>query len=79
MMHNVYHQKKAFEWNAQVLSIPKRLRFALARFRTSSHSLEIEVGRHKNINKEDRLCKYRGLYNNDIIEDENHGLFHCSA
>ena len=62
------------------LAIPKRLRFALARFRTGSHSLEIEVGRHKNINIEDRLCKFCGLSDNAIvIEDEYHVLFHCSA
>ena len=53
---------------------------ALARFRTGSHSLEIEAGRHKNINIEDRLCKYCGLNNNAIvIEDEYHVLFHCAA
>jgi hypothetical protein len=62
------------------LSIPRRLRVALARFRTGSHSLEIEAGRHKNINIEDRLCKYCGLNNNAIvIEDEYHVLFHCAA
>ena len=52
----------------------------MARFRTGSHCLEIEVGRHKNINEEDRLCKFCGIYNNAIvIEDEYHVLFHCSA
>ena len=39
------------------LPIPRRLRVALARFRTDSHSFETETGRHYNIAPEDRLCK----------------------
>jgi hypothetical protein len=47
------------------LCIPRRLRIVLARFRTGCHSLEIEVGRHNNLNTEDRLCKYCGSNNNN--------------
>ena len=62
------------------LSIPRKLKTALARFRTGSHSLEIEVGRHKKLSTEDRLCKFCGLSNNSIVvEDEYHVLFHCLA
>ena len=34
----------------------KTLRIALKRFRLSSHQLEIETGRHKNINSDERKC-----------------------
>jgi len=62
------------------LCIPRRLRTALARFRTCSHSLEIESGRHKNLNTEDRLCRHCStLHNVSVIEDEYHVLFHCTA
>ena len=39
------------------LPIPMRLRRDLARFRTTSHNLEVEMGRHNNISFEDRLCQ----------------------
>ncbi len=61
------------------LPIPRRLRIDLARFRTSSHKLEIEMGRHNNIAREDRLCKFCARYNIVAIEDEFHVLFVCAA
>ena len=62
------------------LPLPRRLRVALARFRTGSHNLEIETGRHHKMRPEDRLCKLCGLVNNIIaIEDEFHVLLHCSV
>lgn len=60
------------------LPLPRRLRVALARFRTGNHSLEIEKGRHMNIIAEDRLCKLCGMLKNIVaIEDEFHVLFQC--
>ena len=50
-------------------------RNSLSRFRTSAHKLEIEVGRYKNIVKEERYCKY--CSNNCHIEDEIHFLLKC--
>ena len=47
---------------------------AIAKIRTSSHRLEIETGRWRNIPRNQRYCK------NCIkqsIEDENHFLFEC--
>ena len=38
------------------LPIPVRLRRDLAHFRTTSHNLEVEMGRHNNVSFEDRLC-----------------------
>ena len=52
------------------LSIPRRLRSNVARYRTSSHCLEIEVGRHHNVAPEDRLCKLCGEDNIVAVEDE---------
>ena len=43
-----------------------QLRKALARFRCSIHKLNVEFGRHHNINREDRICLYC-LLTKDII------------
>ena len=61
------------------LPIPRRLRRDLARFRTASHILEVEMGRHNNISFEDRLCKLCGKSNLFAVEDEFHVVFHCEA
>ena len=47
-------------------------RKALAKLRTSTHSLKIETGRHKGISREDRICSTC-----DTIEDEFHFLNNC--
>ena len=44
-------------------------------FRLSSHSLQIELGRHNNTPINDRLCT-RCDYN--AVDDEEHFLIHCS-
>jgi hypothetical protein len=61
------------------LPIPKRLRVDLARFRTTSHKLEIEIGRHNNVAPEDRFCKLCARDNISAVEDEFHVLFYCVA
>ena len=54
------------------------LRKAFARFRTSSHKLSIEIGRHHNINRADRICNFCFNQHNTItIEDEYHAFFIC--
>ena len=54
------------------------LRKAFARFRTSSHKLSIEIGRHHNINRADRICIFCFNQHNTItIEDEYHAFFIC--
>ena len=51
-----------------------KYRNAMIKFRTSSHKLEIEKGRHTNPKTpiENRLCKFCG-----VIEDEMHFLLYC--
>ena len=49
------------------------LRKRLTKFRCSDHSLEIEVGRHKNIPAQERICKMC----KDGIETEEHFLWIC--
>ena len=61
------------------LSIPRRLRVALARFRISNHNLEVELGRHYNMAYEDRLCKLCGLENKVFVENEFHVVFECAS
>ena len=43
------------------------------KFRIGCHKLEIEIGRHKNIPINERICKLC----NDHIEDEVHFLLQC--
>ena len=62
-----------------LLSIPRRLRVAIAKFRISNHDLEVEKGRHYGIKYEDRLCKLCGQFNKIHIENEYHVLFECKA
>ena len=44
----------------------------ISKFRLSDHSLGIEVGRYKNIPREQRLCKKC-----KILDDEAHFFFDC--
>ena len=70
------------EWevylNTGIIKMSK-VRAALTRFRSSSHVLNIEIGRRNGILLEDRLCTF--CENNGIvglvIEDEYHFLLHC--
>ena len=48
------------------------LRTVITRWRLSCIPLEIEIGRYKGTRREDRLCPFC-----DILEDEEHALFHC--
>ena len=52
----------------------RKLRIALCKFRTSSHNLEIEKGRHRNIQRSERTCK---LCNQNVVESEYHFLLVC--
>ena len=51
-----------------------RSRQLIAKLRCSNHYLEIEKGRHKNINRDHRICKVCNL---KCVEDEWHFLFRC--
>ena len=48
-------------------------RARLTKFRTSDHSLEIELGRYKNIPREQRLCKFC-----QVLDDESHFFLFCN-
>ena len=50
---------------------------SLAQFRTSNHNLEIEIGRHKGLRMEERICVYCEKQNIIVIEDEYHLLLCC--
>ena len=62
-----------------LLNIPRRLRRCLAKFRTTSANLEIEIGRRHGIPREDRLCKLCGRTNLIYVEDEYHVLLECPS
>ena len=58
------------------LGLPKKLYCSVARFRLSSHNLQIELGRHKRpfVQAEDRKCT---KCNMNKVEDEEHYLMVC--
>ena len=49
----------------------------MARFRTLSHTLEIELGRHKGTLLSQRICEYCELRGSTCIEDEFHLVLNC--
>ena len=53
-----------------------KLRKNLTKIRCSDHILEIEVGRHKNLKVEERICK---LCSGGEVESELHFLEQCPA
>ena len=60
------------------MDMPFYKRKAFARFRSSSHKLSIEIGRHHNINRADRLCLFcLNQFNIVTIEYKYHTFFIC--
>jgi hypothetical protein len=60
------------------VDLPLKHRISFARFRCSNHKLSIEVGRHRNIARGERICTY--CFENtrrEIVEDEYHVFFQC--
>ena len=54
------------------------LRKALARFRSSSYKLGIEVGRHHTTNRADRICTFCYNHSNSMhVENGFHVFFIC--
>ena len=51
-----------------------KFRIILTRFRLSSHDLFIEIGRHQNIPRNDRICQHCNM---NMIENEYHFLLVC--
>ena len=67
--------KHNFELEKYLTSnIEQKYKVALTRFRTSSHSLQIETGRYENLPREQRICQ---MCNMKKIEDEFHFLLVC--
>ena len=56
-------------------SIESKYKCMLTKFRTSSHKLNIEMGRHNNIIRRNRNCSKCNLGD---VEDEFHFIFVCS-
>ena len=50
-------------------------RTALTKFRISNHVLQIEKGRHKNVDKRERFCPFCP----EVVEDEEHFLLDCKT
>ena len=58
------------------MNLPFRDRQIISKIVSSSHTLQIETGRHRDIPREDRLCK---LCNLKQVEDEEHFMTECPA
>ena len=58
-----------------IQNLPRYARSTLSRLRCGSLPLNIETGRFKNVNLEDRICS---LCNSNVIEDEMHFTIDCS-
>jgi len=69
-----YKTEFCFEKYLDVITNDK-LRKLLTSIRLCSHSLEIEVGRYYNIERDNRLCK---LCNQNAVESEYHFILCCS-
>ena len=54
--------------------MPKQIQKSMAQFRTSSHQLKIETGRHDKIPATHRFCDF---CNNGEVDDELHMLLKC--
>ena len=66
-----------FEKYLDVLNI-RKYRKAFTKLRVSSHRLNIEVGRHQGLPRENRICLYCCNHNINVIEDEYHFVVKCS-
>jgi len=61
------------------IEMPMKLRRCLTRFRCSSHALQIEKGRHENIDRHLRfcpVCQKKGVH---VVETEFHFLLECKS
>ena len=54
---------------------PIKERTTLTKFRISNHVLQIEKGRHKNVDKRERFCPFCP----EVVEDEKHFLLDCKT
>ena len=59
------------------IDMPYTLRKTLARFKCSSHDLQIEKGRHLNIDRGLRFCNLFNTKGMFVIETEFHFLLEC--
>ena len=60
-----------------IINMPVQHRYAMSRFRSSSHKLCIETGRHNNIPIHLRLCQFCLENQLNVIDCEYHVFFQC--
>ncbi|XP_053403102.1 uncharacterized protein LOC128558242 [Mercenaria mercenaria] len=69
--------KETYGMSQYLLTIEnKKHRHILTKLRTSSHWLNIEYGRHRGIERQNRVCE---LCNKRVVEDEYHFVLECEA
>jgi len=52
-----------------------KYKIALARFRLANHKLNIELGRHYGLSKDDRVCLYCQQNQINVLDCEYHAFF----
>ena len=57
--------------------INRNYRGALAKFRSGTAPIRIEIGRYINVPIENRICNYCESIGVNIVEDERHVLLEC--
>ena len=72
--YSIYKHSFQREKCLKCISIDK-FRIALSKLRLSSHYLAIELGRHLNIQRENRPCPN---CNQNVVENEHHFLLTCT-
>ena len=72
-LYKEFKQNLKLEKYILTLDLPARIK--LTKYRLSNHKLPIEIGRHNNIVRNERICEYCNI--NDI-GDEYHYFFVCS-
>ena len=71
-----YKRIKSEHSVALYTALPFYQRKVIAKVRCSSHNLEIEKGRHKDVNAENRFCL---MCPENSVEDEMHFLSFCNT
>ena len=77
-LENDYMFKKNFVFEKYLDTVNiRKYRTALCKFWCSNHKLSVEVGRHEQLPRVQRICQYCNSNLFFLIEDEYHFLFIC--
>jgi len=74
--YELIKETKTYELQSYLTSISNSFhRQSLSKLRISNHILHVETGRHNKVDKNKRTCRQ---CNENVIENEEHFILHCS-